>query len=149
MPESFLGPFVADLRFNHPFCAVVSGTTGVGKSTFLKHMIERNGIKGTINEIYYFMPRVENINIKTKPHQRLQKMQGLPTRKWIDERWSPDHSPRDVLFIFDDLWSECINDPTAKDTAIWARNHLGISIAFVTQYYFEQSKAAQLMKYEN
>ena len=49
--------------------AFLTGHSGAGKSTFLKNMIEKNGIKGTINEIYYFMPQIETLNIKTKPNQ--------------------------------------------------------------------------------
>lgn len=149
MPESFLGPFIGDLRFNHPFAIVVSGTTGAGKSTFLKNMIEKDGIKGTINEIYYFMPQIEKLNIKTKSNQIIQPLQGLPDRKWMDDQgWTTENSKRDALFIFDDLWTECINNDTTRQAVTWARNHLGISVAFVTQYFFEQSKTARLMKYD-
>lgn len=147
MPDTVIGRFVNDLRFQHPFCCLVSGTTGVGKSTFVKHLIERDGIKGVINEIYYFMPSIEKIDIKVAKHQKLYLMEGLPTKKWMNENWSPTKTNKDVCFIIDDLWDEVLKDSTCKRICTWGRNHLGISTAFITQYYFEQHTKAQMMKY--
>ena len=123
MPESFLGPFIHDLRFVHPFCMLVSGTTGAGKSTFLRNLIEKEGIKGRINEIFYFMPRTENIKIRVPPHQRFVKMQGLPTQEWVDKNWKPDTSSqgssdlvleRNVLLRFAPKINKMILNPCFK-----------------------------------
>jgi len=146
MPQSVVGRFVHDFRFVTPFCCLVSGTTGVGKSTFIKNLIEQEGIKGVINEIYYFMPQMEKINIKVEKHQKLYLMEGLPSKSWVEQNWSPTNTNRDTMFIIDDLWDEVLKDPFCKRLCTWGRNHLGISTAFVTQYYFEQHNSAQMMK---
>jgi hypothetical protein len=147
MSETIVGRFVHDFRFEHPFCCLISGTTGVGKSTFVRNLIEKQMIKGTINEIYYFMPAVERIAIKVAPHQKLYLMEGLPTKAWVSKNWSPGTSKKDVLFIIDDQWDDVLKDKTCRSLCTWGRNHLGFSTMFVTQYYFEQANTAQMMKY--
>ena len=146
MSESVVGRFVHDFRFQHPFCSLISGTTGVGKSTFVKNLIEKDMIKNTVNEIYYFMPSMENININVLKHQKLFLMEGLPTKRWILKNWTPKTSKRNVLFIIDDQWDDVLKDQTCKRLCTWGRNHLGFSTIFITQYYFEQAKTAQLLK---
>ena len=94
MSESVVGRFIHDFRFVHPFCCLISGTTGVGKSTFVKKLIEREMIKGVINEIYFFMPVIEKISIKTPPHQKVYLMEGLPTKEWVNKNWSPTTSKK-------------------------------------------------------
>lgn len=146
MPESYLGKFIHDLRFCHPFCILVSGTTGSGKSNFIKNVIEKNGIKGKINQIYYFMPRLEALNIDAGPDRRLYLMEGIPTKKWIDETFK--ESNRDTLIVVDDQWDECIESPDVKRLCNWGRRHLGVSLAFVTQNFYEQGKSVRVIKYE-
>lgn len=146
MSETIVGRFVHDYRFVHPFCCLISGTTGVGKSTFVKNLIEKKGIKGTIREIYYFMPEIEKISIKVPNHQKLYLMEGIPTKEWISKNWTTSKTNKDVLFIVDDQWDDVLKDKTCKRMCSWGRNHLGFSTLFVTQYYFEQANMAQIMK---
>jgi septin family protein len=146
MSENIVGRFVNDFRFEHPFCTLISGTTGVGKSTFVKNLIERDGIKGNIREIYYFMPEIEKISINVPQHQKLYLMEGIPTKEWISKNWTVATSNKDVLFIVDDQWDDVLKDKTCKRLCSWGRNHLGFSTLFVTQYYFEQANMAQMMK---
>lgn len=145
MSTSYVGRFIHDLRFQHPFCILVSGTTGAGKSRFLKNVIEKGGIKGRIRTIYYFMPRLENLDINPGNGRRLYCMEGIPTKKWIDETLK--ESTRDVLIVIDDQWDAAIESPDIKNLCSFERRHSGVSMAFVTQNFYEQGKSVRAMKY--
>lgn len=145
MSTSYVGRFIHDLRFQHPFCILVSGTTGAGKSQFLKNVIEKGGIKGRIRSIYYFMPRMETLDINPGNGRRLYCMEGIPTKKWIDETLK--ESTRDVLIVIDDQWDAAIESPDVKALCSYERRHSGVSMAFVTQNFYEQGKAVRAMKY--
>ena len=140
MPRNYIGTVIENIKFRHPVSIFVSGASGTGKSHWIKHVIEQDFIQGNIRTIYYFMPEIENISISPLPHQELYLMQGVPTMTWIKDTFQ-QNGPRDTLIVVDDLWGECIK---AKDSTRfllkYCRNHYGISMIFVTQYFFEGGK---------
>jgi hypothetical protein len=140
MPRNYIGTQIDTLKFRHPVSIFVSGASGTGKSEWIKNVIERDFIDGNIKKIYYFMPEIENIRIRPSLNQELYLMQGVPTKTWIRDTFRTD-GPRDTLIVVDDLWGECIKAKEATRHLLkYCRNHYGISMIFVTQYFFEGGK---------
>jgi hypothetical protein len=133
--------FIPDLRFQHPCSLLISGTTGAGKSHFVKLLIENDGIKGGINKIFYFMPRLENLGIRPSPQQQLFIMEGLPTQNWVDDTFTRDEN-KNCLIVVDDLWSQCIESPVIESLLTYGRRHLNVSLAFIAQNFYEKSRKA-------
>jgi len=143
MPN-YLGRFVEDLRFQHPCALLVSGTTGAGKSNFVKNIIERRGIKGRINTIYYFMPKMETLDITPNPGQKIYYFPGLPTEKWVRDTFH--ESTHDSLVIIDDQWSAAIESEVVSNLTTFGRRHDGISIIMITQNFYEKAKRAIIIR---
>lgn len=144
MPN-YIANYLENFQFSHPCALLVSGTTGAGKSFFIKNLIEKNGIKGTISTIYYFMPRLEPLEITPLPHQKLYVLEGMPTNRWYEDTFN--ENTRDTLIIIDDMWSECIESEVVRRLLTHGRRHLGISLAFTAQNFFERSKQAITLRY--
>ena len=143
MPN-YLGRFITDLRFQHPCALLISGTTGAGKSNFVKNVIERQGIKGTIRTIYYFMPKLETLDITPLPGQKIFYFAGLPTEKFVRDNFK--ESTRDTLIIIDDQWSAAIESEVVSNLAIYGRRHDGISLIMITQNFYEKAKRAIIIR---
>lgn len=139
MPATYTAWEVPDVKFEHPCSILVSGASGSGKSNWIKNVIEHDFIKGGIKNIYYFMPYIDNVNIAPLPHQSMYLMEGLPTMTWLKETFSLD-TPRDSLIIVDDMWGECVKSSAVRHLLNFCRSHFGISMIFVTQYFFEGGK---------
>jgi len=136
-----LAKFIPDLRFAHPCSLLVSGTTGAGKSHFVKLLIENDGIKGNIDTIYYFMPRLENLDIKPNENQNLYICEGMPTQSWVDNTFKKD-SESVNLIVVDDMWSQCIQSPVIEYLLTYGRRHLNVSMVFIAQNFYEKSPKA-------
>ena len=143
--NSYLGKLFTDFRFAHPAAVLVSGSTGSGKSFFVKNVIEKGGIRGRITSIYYFMPRLERLDINPPPGQRLYLMEGLPTRNWVDETFR--ETQRDSMIVIDDQWKEAVDNRCIEYLLVYGRRHLGITIFGITQNFYQRSKASTLIRY--
>jgi hypothetical protein len=143
MPGTFTGRQLPPLKFQHPASMLVSGSSGTGKTEFIKNVIETDFIEGGINTIFYFMPYVERPNITPLPGQNIVLMEGLPTRKWIDENYTLEEGPFDTMIVVDDLWGECVKSPAVRHLLRFCRSHFKISMVYVTQYYFEGGKPSK------
>jgi len=144
MPH-FEGYVPNNLKFRHPTALFITGTTGAGKSRFISNTIEKSGIKGRINNIYYFMPHTEKLNIRPLPHQKLHLIQGIPTRRWLDKTFFPENN-RDSLVIIDDQWTEAANSEVSKLLITYGKNHWGCSLIFVSHSFFEKGPFSKLMR---
>jgi len=133
--------YVPDLRFQHPCALFISGTTGAGKSHFVKRLIERRGIRGNIKNIYYFMPRLERLDIRVPARQELFPMTGLPTRAWLDETFKKQKRGN-ALIIIDDQWSSCVESKDCEYLLSYGRRHIGLSMCFLAQNFYEKSRKA-------
>ena len=141
--STHLGKFVPDMRLSHPCSLLISGATGTGKSYFIKNMIECEGIKGGLDTIYYFMPRLEDLDIKPLEHQILVTMEGLPTKNWVDDTFNiGENTQSNCLIVIDDQWSACIEDPVIEYLLTYGRRHLNLSLFFVAQNFYEKSRKA-------
>ena len=129
---------VADLRFQHPCSLLISGTTGSGKTHFTKNLVEYKGIAGPITRIFLFLPRIEPVEIAAPTGQELFLMEGLPTQNWVDITFKS--GPGNALIIIDDQWSRCIDSKVIEFLLTFGRRHLGLSLIFITQNFYEKSK---------
>ena len=137
---STLGRYVPGLAFDHPCALLITGTTGAGKSYFTKCCVEKGGIEGPINKIYYFMPRIEPVDITPADGQELFIMEGMPTRDWLDKTFPTSNS--NALLIIDDQWTDCVDSKVVLYLTNFARRHLSLSMIFIGQNFYEKSKIA-------
>lgn len=92
-----------DLKWKHPFTALLSGPTGSGKSTFLKKLLTHLDymIDTKLTEVIYCAPALSQIDL-TETGQNMKYHEGIP-----DLDMFPDQQPR--LIILEDYMRE-IND---------------------------------------
>lgn len=136
---NFCTKYVPDLRFRHPCCIFISGTTGAGKSYFVKNLIECGGTDVTYDNIYYFMPRMEQLDIVPHKNQEMFYNQGMPEEDWINAHLK---NGKKNLLIIDDQWHKCLENPIVYTLLTHDRRHLGVSLCFISQNFFEKSKNA-------
>ena len=141
-----LTKFIPAMRFKHPCALLVAGSTGTGKSNFVKNIIECDGIEGDIKSIYYFMPRLEPIEVAPAQHQHLYLMEGLPSQDWVDDTFPVEKDSKSMIVI-DDLWSACIENDVCEYLLTYGRRHLGVSLVFVAQNFYEKAKKAITYRY--
>jgi hypothetical protein len=137
--------WVPDLRFQHPAALLVSGSTGAGKTHWVKLLIENDGIKGDIKKIYYFMPILENINISPNADQQLFLMEGMPTRSWVDDTFKVNEDAKTIIVV-DDQFSKCVKDEVIEHLLTFGRRHYGLSLIFIAQNFYEKSKNARTLR---
>ena len=101
------------------------------------NIIEKNGIKGNIKTIYYFVLRLEQLDIEPHdPNTRLFIQEGLPSKKFVDEL--VEQNSGDVMIVIDDQWRDCIKNKQIDRLIFHDRRHIGYTLIFVAQNYFEQ-----------
>ena len=144
MPH-FTGWVMSSTKFDHPTALFITGTTGAGKSHFIKKTIENEGIKGVINNIFYFMPYMEAIDIQPLPHQKLFLMTGIPTQRWLTDVFKKDYA-NDSLIIIDDQWTECCNSNVARSLLTHSRRHDRVSLIFVSHSFYEPGTFSKIMR---
>jgi len=132
--------FIPDLRFRHPFSMLISGSTGVGKSHFIKNVIECGGADVDFDNIFYFMPRLEQIDLVPLKNQELFLLQGLPDEDWIKENIKEDGSNN--MIVIDDQWGKCLDNEIIYTLLTHDRRHRGVSLCFISQNFFEKAKNA-------
>ena len=139
-----LTKYVKDLRFKHPTALLIAGTTGSGKSEFVKNLIENGGIKGKITKIYFFLPRLEPLLIETNDETKIFLEQGLPTEEWISNNFKPGDNQ--TLLVIDDQWTEAVKSAAVENLSCFGRRHLGISLVFITQNFFTRSPRSIIIR---
>ena len=130
------------MRFKHPCAILISGTTGVGKSHFVKLVIECGGTDVIYDNIFYFTPRMNKVDIAPLEQQEIFYCQGLPTETFVKERIMHDGSKN--LIVIDDQWQKCVNDDYVNQLLTFERRHLnedsGVSIIVIAQNYFQKGE---------
>lgn len=119
-----------DLRWKHPFTAIIAGPTSCGKSFFIKKFLSEieTMIDVNISEIIYCLPQNQPVD---REFTRYKVSRGIPDIENFD-----DQSPR--LIILDDLMREA--DGSVVDLFTKGSHHYNISVIFVTQNIFNQGK---------
>lgn len=119
-----------DVRWQHPFTAIIAGPTSSGKSWFIKRFLREaeRTINGYIEEIIYCIPEGQLVD----PEMSYTKLhEGIP-----DVNLFADLKPR--LVILDDLMREA--NGSVVDMFTKGSHHYNLSVIFVTQNIFNQGK---------
>ena len=125
--------FSDNMEFRHPFTMIVAGPTGCGKTVFVNKMINSpTNFNVKFTEIIWCFSEVESIPYK----KGVTFVEGLNN---LDEKF--DGTPK--LLIIDDLMHES-NDKVVK-LFTKTSHHKNISVIFITQNLFHQSKYAREM----
>lgn len=127
------------IKFSVPFSIILAGPSGCGKSTFAHNLLENlTELTGTeFNFILWCYS--ETGSIKGLPKiPNLRMCQGIP--EVIGQGLSED-SPK--LVIIDDLMTNKEYEPRICDMFIKESHHRNISIIFICQNIFYQSRFAR------
>jgi hypothetical protein len=142
--------YIPDMRFKHPCAILISGTTGVGKSHFVKLIIECGGTDVVYDNIFYFTPRMNKLDIVPAESQEIFYCQGLPTETFVKERIKHDGSKN--LIVIDDQWQKCVKDDYINALLTTERRHLnedsGVSIILISQNYYQKGEHSITLRYE-
>ena len=92
------------------------------------------------------MPRLEPIDVKPGSNQHLYLLEGLPSQEWVDDTFEIESDSKSLIVI-DDLWSACIEHNVCEYLLTYGRRHLGVSLIFVAQNFYEKSKKAITYRY--
>lgn len=119
-----------DLRWKHPFTAIIAGPTSCGKSCFIKKFVSEIStmVDVNISEVVYCLPQNQPID---EAFKKYTISRGIPDIESFD-----DLSPR--LIILDDLMREA--DGSVVDLFTKGSHHYNVSVIFVTQNIFNQGK---------
>jgi len=120
------------LPLQHPFTAIVAGSTGCGKTRFVFILVENGSkmIEPTPEEIWYCYGEFQPLFSR---YSRVKFHEGLPDFAKFDGR-------RPVLLIIDDLMSET-ND-TVANLFTKSSHHRNVSVLYLTQTYFTKQTHA-------
>jgi hypothetical protein len=149
MPRVETLPTIDPIVFHHPVCMIVSGTTGCGKSNFVKNVIEYDGIDTPMNQIWYFMPQRDNhLHINTRDDQELHIRVGLPSQEWWDTEIG--ETKDNILVVIDDQWGKAVASEFMNEMILTGRRHWlnkrGVSVICISQNYFQKSNNASGIK---
>lgn len=119
-----------DLRWKHPFSAVVGGPSSSGKSVFVTKFLENlpTMCDAEFQEVYWYYGKYRPNHISTP----VQFREGLPELEDFH-----DTSSR-KLIVVDDLMQE--TDKRIVDLFTRGCHHGNISIFYITQNIFHQAK---------
>jgi adenylate kinase family enzyme len=130
--------------FEAPTTMSISGTTGSGKTTWLKKLLEHNEVLfpntdthkilycyGVWQELFYNME-------KTIPNLIFQE--GLPSSEIIEEITK---TKKHNIIILDDLMMEVVNNSEVELLFSRGSHHKNLTIIYINQNMFCQGKSAR------
>lgn len=124
-----------DLRWKHPFTAIVAGPSGSGKSHFVTRFIAslHEMCDTDFKNIYWYRPsQTSDVYDKEQYVGRVQYRSGLPDM----EEFNGNDGPK--LIVVDDMMRET-ND-SVVDLFTKGSHHRNLSVFFITQNLFHQGR---------
>ena len=125
-----------DVRFKHPFTAMVTGPTGSGKTVWLSRLLKHNKLlidPPPENIVWFYGTYQSMYDDMSKEHPSIRFVEDLPER--FDDYISND---KRNLFIIDDL----MDDTNRKVSQLFTRgsHHKNLSVILVLQNLFQHNK---------
>lgn len=132
-----------DLRMQHPFSCIISGSSGSGKSTWVYKLLEHQKelIYPAIDTVVYFYTEYQKYLFESMRQLHLvhQFIQGTPSIEQIRDLTSQDSN---VLIVVDDNMQNVNSDLSEIFTTFRHRN---ASVLFLTQNLFLSNKDYRTM----
>ena len=125
---------IPDYVFSTPTTIVVSGTTGCGKTTWIKKMLTNPSLfKDKIDRVVYCYGTWQTA---------FNDMREVEFREGLD---IPTDFNRDqhTLIILDDLMSEIVQSKAAEKLFTQGSHHKNITVIFIVQNLYQQGKTAK------
>jgi hypothetical protein len=121
----------ADLQLKHPFCLIVSGGSGSGKTEWIARLIQESArmINTKFDKIYYHYG-IFNDKVLYLQQIGVQTVPGLP-----DSNVYFKSNNKPIFLILDDLLLEASQE-FLQTLFTRASHHCNISVAFLTQSLF-------------
>ena len=124
-------------KFKHPFTCIVAGPTGSGKTVLTRDLLENASFVTTIDSIplkvlwcYGQWQKGYETSVK---NTEIKYHEGLCDEETVS-KMKPD------LIVIDDLMKEVGDDPRMSALFTKVSHHLGVSVIFIVQNLFHQSK---------
>ncbi len=120
-----------DLRWKHPFTAIVAGPSGSGKSCFVTRFITHMGemCDTQFANVYWHQPQV---NVGDDCGGKIEYRTGLPDQSEFNGNGPPN------LIVVDDMMRE--SDSSVVDLFTKGSHHRNLSVFFITQNLFHQGR---------
>jgi hypothetical protein len=128
----------SELEFRHPFTALVAGSTGSGKTHFVREILANYQLTTSIKKqrlkvLWAYGQHQELYNQSIAPNVEVSYYDGVPTDTVLDEM-KPD------IIVCDDLMVEISKSDQVADIFTKKSHHMNISIFFIVQNLFFQGK---------
>lgn len=130
---------ISSNNFPHPFTCLITGSTGVGKTTFVENLIKSkriSNLKNGFSSIYYFYPAELEHNPWDEDFEDIEVSfhTSLPDGNFF--RSVKENS----LIVFDDDWYKLTKyEEFSKAFRVYARKY-SFSVIAISQCYYEGQK---------
>ena len=141
-----------DLRFRHPFSCIIGGSSGSGKTVWVKNLLENCDMMiahgdpnlvhtaFTLRVIYFYNEDQSQLFAEMKANGSVTEfIQGVPDLQTVEEL-SSTHDP--AIIVIDDLMNHINDDLSELFTSFRHRN---ISVIYLTQNIFQKEKQFRTM----
>ena len=133
MPKLIEGFEVCDSKLEKPFRILIGGSSGSGKTTFLKELVNRNHFSSPFEKIVYFYPEYL-YESPVEFEQIVDYKPGLADLEYFSSL------PQNSLIIYDDMMNECGNSKEIMQLFSVVARKRNLSIIFIVQNMFDQTK---------
>ena len=142
--RKFLGRIIKNAKWYHPAACILSGSSGIGKTSFALKLIKNQHFSKTIKHVFYFGGGEQQAN-RLNWHNELKDVavtyyEGLPSSNFFAT------IPKRSVVVIDDQFEESINSPQIAKAFKMDRRHNEFSIILITQSIFETGKYSKCIR---
>ena len=128
---------IIDARLKTPFSMIIAGPSNSGKTSYVNNLLKHSErlIDKKFDYILWFYGQSPPFQRKGEKMEHINFIDGLPAS--FDDLIQPHLNG---LAIFDDLMSECSDNPLVSELFTRRSHHENLSIIFITQIFFSEGK---------
>ena len=139
-----LGTIIKNAKWHHPAACILSGSSGIGKTSFALKLIKNQHFTKKIKHVFYFGGGQQQAS-KLNWHNELDSIdvtyyEGLPSSSFFAT------IPKRSVVVIDDQFEESINAPQIAKAFKMDRRHNEFSIILITQSIFETGKYSKCIR---